>query len=132
MPLSGLTGAPIILPEGSAPPTYSGPSFNESLEEAVHRNPDFSPSTRSVYVKEMIEKALRYKGAGDSAGTIKARIPAFCTEYPHLFEMIMDPAHDKDILRTMVAMLDRMGDGSLTQHQASVIVGKRLFEKLKK
>jgi len=44
----------------------------------------------------------------------------------------MDPQHDKQLLTTMIAMLDRMGEGSLTQHQASMIVGQRLFDKLKK
>lgn len=132
MPLSGLTGAPIILPEGSAPPTYSGPTFNESIEEARSRAPDFSASTRSIYVKDMVAKALSYKGAGDSVQIIKQRLPEFVRDYPHLFEMIMDPAHDKQILGTMIAMLDRMGEGSLSQHQASMIVGQRIFDKLKK
>jgi hypothetical protein len=132
MPLSGLTGAPIILPEGTAPPAYSGPTFNESIEEARSRVPDFSPTSRASYVKEMLSKALEYKGMGDSIEVIKQRLPLFIRDYPHLFEMIMDPNHDKQILATMIAMLDRMGDGSLTQHQASMIVGRRLFDKLKK
>ena len=132
MPLSGLTGTPIILPEGSAPPTYSGPTFNESVEEARSRAPDFSASTRSVYVKEMVRKALAYRAAGDSVETVKERLVVFVRDYPHLFEMIMDPGHDKQLLATMIAMLDRMGEGSLTQHQASMIVGQRLFDKLKK
>ena len=132
MPLSGLTGTPIILPEGSAPPTYSGPTFNESIEEARSRAPDFSASTRSIYVKDMVTKALSYKGAGDSVQIIKQRLPEFVRDYPHLFEMIMDPGHDKQILGTMIAMLDRMGEGSLSQHQASMIVGQRIFDKLKK
>ena len=132
MPLSGLTGTPIILPEGAAPPRYEGPTFNESVEEARSRAPDFSASTRSVYVKDMVAKALSYRQAGDSVEIVKQRLPVFVRDYPHLFEMIMDPGHDKQILATMIAMLDRMSQGSLTQHQASMIVGQRLFDKLKK
>ena len=132
MPLSGLTGTPIILPEGSAPPRYDGPTFDQSLQEAIHREADFSASSRSVYVKDMVSKALAYRAAGDSVEIVKQRLPVFVRDYPHLFEMIMDPGHDKQILGTMIAMLDRMGEGSLTQHQASMIVGKRLFDKLKK
>jgi hypothetical protein len=29
----------------------------------------------------------------------------------------------------MLAMLDRMGEGSLSQHQASIIVGKKLVDR---
>jgi hypothetical protein len=132
MPLSGLTGAPIILPEGSAPPQYNGPSFQESIEEARSRELEFDASSRSVYVKDMVKKALAYRAAGDSVEIVKQRLPIFVRDYPHLFEMIMDPEHDKQILGTMIAMLDRMSQGSLTQHQASIIVGQRLFDKLKK
>ena len=132
MPMSGLTGTPILVPEGSAPPSYSGPTFNESVEEARNRAPDFSPSTRSVYVKDRVAKALAYKAAGDSIETIQQRLPDFHRDYPHLLEMIMDPAHDQQMLTTMIAMLDRMGQGSLSQHQASMIVGQRLFDTLKK
>jgi hypothetical protein len=35
---------------------------------------------------------------------------------------------DNASFRTMLAMLDRMGSGDLTQHQASVIVGQRLHD----
>jgi hypothetical protein len=32
-------------------------------------------------------------------------------------------------LRTMISMLEKMGTGELSQHQASVIVGQRLHDK---
>ena len=34
-----------------------------------------------------------------------------------------------NMLKSMLALLDRMGQNSLSQHQASVIVGQRLAEK---
>ena len=44
--------------------------------------------------------------------------------------MITSPSgYDKKNLDIMLTMLDHMGKGNLTQHDASVIVGKRLYEK---
>jgi hypothetical protein len=132
MPLSGLTGAPIFLPQGSTPPAVEGPSYTESVEEARSRELDFPAAERSIYVKDMIQKVAAYRNAGDSLEIIRERLPLFARDYPHLLEMIMDPHHDEHMLKTMLAMIDRMAEKTLTQHQASVIVGQRLFEKAKK
>ena len=44
--------------------------------------------------------------------------------------MITDPAgFDEANLTTMLSMLEHMNKGNLSQHGASVIVGKRLYEK---
>jgi hypothetical protein len=49
--------------------------------------------------------------------------------YPKLFEAVTGTEeYHKNSLQTMLAMLDRMGDGDLSQHQASVIVGQRLVQ----
>jgi len=32
-------------------------------------------------------------------------------------------------IQSMLAMLDKMGEGKLSQHQASVIVGKKLVDR---
>jgi len=50
-----------------------------------------------------------------------------------LFEMITQPeGYDKAQLQGMLALLDKMGTGRLTQHQASVVVGKQILEKYHK
>jgi hypothetical protein len=36
--------------------------------------------------------------------------------------------YDKKSLQVMLTMLDQMGTGNLTQHQASVIVGQKLAD----
>jgi hypothetical protein len=47
--------------------------------------------------------------------------------------MITSPnGFDTANLNIMLSMLDHMGNGNLTQHDASVIVGKRLYEKFGK
>jgi hypothetical protein len=43
--------------------------------------------------------------------------------------MVTQPGgYNKQSLKTMLVMLDRMGSGELSQHQASVIVGQRLAD----
>ena len=60
---------------------------------------------------------------------IKSKMPTFYQNYKNLFDMITNSrGYNKQDLKTMLAMLDRMGSGELTQHQASVIVGKRIAD----
>jgi hypothetical protein len=60
---------------------------------------------------------------------IHNEVTQFATQYPTLFKMVMKPDGEKNpSLKTMITMLERMGSGDLTQHQASVIVGQRLHD----
>jgi hypothetical protein len=78
----------------------------------------------------MVDRTLEYKRQGRSVEEIKTLLPEFADYYQYLFEMITDPAgFDQRNLDTMLAMLEHMGRGKLSQHEASVIVGKRLYEK---
>ena len=54
----------------------------------------------------------------------------FSENYPGLFKMLTRHGEtDTASLRTMLAMLDKMGTGEMTQHQASVVIGQRLHDK---
>jgi predicted ATP-dependent serine protease len=78
----------------------------------------------------MVARTLEYRQERKSAEEIKTLLPEFAEEYKHLFEMITAPeGFDANNLNMMLAMLERMGQGSLSQHEASVVVGKRLFDK---
>jgi hypothetical protein len=56
-------------------------------------------------------------------------VPEFARDYAKLFSMLADHGEfDNPSLRTMLAMLDRMGSGEMSQHQASVVVGQRLHD----
>jgi hypothetical protein len=78
----------------------------------------------------MVKLAGELKIAGRTVEEIKERVPEFARDYPNLFETVTQPgSYDPTNLQTMLAMLDRMGQGSLNHHQATVIVGKRLAEK---
>ena len=41
----------------------------------------------------------------------------------------MTPGYDKQSLYTMLLLLEKMGRSEMSQHDASVIVGQRLFDK---
>jgi hypothetical protein len=97
--------------------------------EAATRETAFPAKERAEYVRAMVKRAETYKQDGMTLDQIKERLPEFSRDYPNLLEMVTsDEAYHKQTLTTMLAMLDRMGEGSLSQHQASVIVGQRLVQ----
>ena len=101
----------------------------EAMEEAANRPLDFDPKTRAQYVRDCVKQVEEYQQQGLNFDEIKNKMPTFVRDYKNLFEMIMNPrGYNKQDLKTMLAMLDRMGAGELTQHQASVIVGKRIAD----
>lgn len=101
----------------------------EAMEEAANRPLDFDAKTRAMYVRNCVKDVEDCQSQGLSIEQIKEKVPLFARDYKHLFEMITNPrGYNKQDLKTMLAMLDRMGEGTLTQHQASVIVGKRIAE----
>lgn len=105
-------------------------SFEEASRRALNQPLAFDPTERSNYVKSMVNRTFEYMRQGMSIDDIKARLPEFQMNYSHLFDMITSPnGFDRGSLDTMLKMLDHMATGNLTQHNASVIVGKRLYEK---
>ncbi len=101
----------------------------EAMEEAATRPLDFDPKTRAQYVRDCVKQVETYQAEGLNYDQIKAKMPTFVRDYKNLFDMITNSrGYNKQDLKTMLAMLDRMGSGELTQHQASVIVGKRIAD----
>lgn len=97
--------------------------------EAAVRPHTFNAEERATYVRAMVKRCEAYKLENVSVEGIKERLPEFARDYPTLFEVVMGTeAFHKNSLQTMLAMLDKMGEGGLSQHQASVIVGERLVE----
>lgn len=128
MPISGNTQQPQIRRGG--PPPDTGPSFQESMREAETRGVDFPATERAIYIRAMVKRVTDFKNEGKSVEEIRERLPEFARDYPHLFEMLtQSESYDSTNLQTMLAMLDRMGQGGLNPHQASVIVGQRLAAK---
>lgn len=110
--------------------TLNRENFETASQRAAQEPLAFNPNERSAYVKSMIELTLEHKRQGLTIPEIKGKVTEFAEKYENLFEMITSPSgYDKKNLDVMLTMLDHMGKGNLTQHDASVIVGKRLYEK---
>lgn len=104
-------------------------SVQAAAAEAATRQHTFSAKERAEYVRAMVKRCEAYKADGLTVEAITERLPEFVRDYPKLFEAVTGTeAYHKNSLQTMLAMLDRMGDGDLSQHQASVIVGQRLVQ----
>ena len=105
------------------------PSFRPPEEEpAIPIEPDVAKA-RATYVKAQVEKVKAMKEAGKSAEEIKAEVSRFAEDYPALFKMLMSSeTFNEASLKTMLALLERMGTGEMSQHQASVVVGQRLHD----
>ena len=101
----------------------------EAMDEAANRPLEFEPKLRAQYVRDMVKKVEDMLREGKSSEEIKAETPVFVREYKNLFEMLTKPGgYDKKSLQVMLTMLDQMGTGNLSQHQASVIVGQKLAD----
>ena len=109
------------------PPLPTGQSIQEAIAEARARDLDFPARERATYVRHMVGRVKELKAAGRSIGEIEEQLPEFKRDHPYLFEMVTEhDDYDEASLQTMLAMLERMGEGSLNHHQATVIVGQRL------
>jgi hypothetical protein len=110
----------------------SGPGFNPnsvraSMKVAEKEPTRFPAAERGIMVRDMIRKVETLQKEGKTLEEIRNEVKDFVTNYPRLFEMVTRPGYDKSQVRTMLAMLDRMGSGELSQHQASMIVGQKVF-----
>jgi hypothetical protein len=111
------------------PPPDTGPTIEEAIQDANTRPLDFPAAERAAYVRAMVKRVQELKAAGRSIEDMKTLLPEFQRDYPYLFEMVTENNFDAANLQTMLAMLDRLDQGSLNHHQATVIVGQRLAQK---
>lgn len=88
-------------------------------------------SARSSFVKAKIEIVKRLKNEGKTQAEVEVHpdLVTFVASYPALFKMLFKiDIGNEAALRTMLAMLERMGTGQMTQDQASTVVGQRLYD----
>jgi len=105
-------------------------SIQDAMARASSETHKFNPKERSTYVRTMIDCVKSYLRENKSLDEIKERLPEFVEQYRYLFEVVTNPnGYDEANLTTMLSMLEHMDKGNLSQHGASVIVGKRLYEK---
>lgn len=104
-------------------------NIRDAIAEAESAPLGFLPKERAAFVRSMVGTITSLREQGKSVEEIQEQFPEFARDYKNLFETITSPSgYDKQNLKVMLAMLDRIGDGQLTQHQASVIVGKKLAD----
>jgi len=97
-------------------------------EPAIPLEPDVA-AARSVFINDNIRAIKSLKDQGKTAEEIEKEVPIFARDYPALFKMLFKiDIGNEAALRTMLAMLDRMGRGEMTQDQASGVVGQRLYD----
>ena len=108
-------------------PPVQRQSMEEATAEAEARPLDYQPKERATFIRTMLQDIAKWMANGDSEQSIRDRVPDFIEQYPELFKKIINK-QDLSPIQTMLGMLDRMGQGNLSQHQASVIVGKKLVD----
>jgi len=105
-------------------------SYKSAARVAAQTPHEFNAKERAIYVRAMVTRTQEYLKERRTVDEIKELLPEFVRDYKHLFDMVTDPnGYDKSNLDIMLAMLDHMDSGNLSQHDASVIVGKRLYSK---
>jgi hypothetical protein len=101
-------------------------NINVAAREAENQPTQFPAGERGQYLKDMISQMDTYKIAGRTVDEIKVLMADFFEKYPRLFDMVSRPNYDKTQINVMIRMLEKMGTGELSQHQASIIVGQKL------
>lgn len=109
-------------------PAIHRQTIDEATAEAEARVLEYDPNSRARYIRTMLQDIALWMTQGDSEEVIKNRIPDFVEKYPELFKKIIN-RQDLSPIQSMLSMLDRMGEGNMSQHQASVIIGKKLVDR---
>jgi hypothetical protein len=89
----------------------------------------FNATERSAFIRSNVQQVRRMVNEGRySIDDIKAIFPEFSEQYPNLLEMLTRPGgYDERSLNLMINMLDKMGAGRASQHEASIQVGQHLL-----
>jgi hypothetical protein len=103
-------------------------SVKKLSEKAATEPTRFNASERSAFIRDHVIKISLMLKSTHSLDDIKAVFPEFCEQYPNILEMITRPGgYDQRSLDLMLMMLEKMGRGSASQHEASIQVGQHLL-----
>jgi short-subunit dehydrogenase involved in D-alanine esterification of teichoic acids len=98
-------------------------------EKAANEPTRFNATERSAFVKEHVQKITKMLKDRHSLDDVKSVFPEFCEQYPNILEMITRPGgYDQRSLDLMLRLLDKMGQGVKSQHEASIHVGQHLLD----
>jgi len=103
-------------------------SVKNLSEKAANEPTRFNATERSSFVKTHVEKISKMVKDKHSLDDIKAVFPEFSEQYPNIVEMITRPGgYDQRSLDIMIKLLEKMGQGIKSQHEASIQVGQHLL-----
>ena len=109
-------------------PPVQRQSIKDAVAEAESKGLEYHPKERATYIRSMLQDIALWMSQGDSKDAIQERIPQFVESYPELFKKIIT-RQDLAPIQNMLNMLDKMGEGNLSQHQASIQIGKTLVDR---
>ena len=109
-------------------PSVHRQSMEDAVAEAESKVLEYNPKERAKYIRTMLQDIALWMSQGDSKETIQERVPQFVELYPELFKKIIT-RQDLSPIQNMLTMLDKMGNGNLSQHQASIQIGKTLVDR---
>ncbi len=111
------------------PPPVERKSAVEAMAEAANRPLDFNPESRLTFIKEELRKVMELQDEGKTVDEIRAAVPVLVERFPELFKKVTTRGEDLTPLLNMFGLMEKMGSGEMSHHNASVIVGKGLAEK---
>jgi hypothetical protein len=89
------------------------------------------PEKKSVVARRMIaevEKAL----LTESPASVVSRFAEYQLEFPKLFATLLNRDYPRDVLGLMIAQIEKVENGRMSQHDASVAVGSVLVNQFVK
>tara|TARA_Y100000389_G_scaffold173549_1_gene182812 strand:- start:120 stop:413 length:294 start_codon:yes stop_codon:yes gene_type:complete len=78
--------------------------------------------------KQIFEMRRKFRDLKIPKETIRSEYPVFAEERPQLFDMLCSDTCDDYILNRMLGARRAVDSGNLSQHDASVMVGKDLVD----
>jgi hypothetical protein len=85
-------------------------------------------SDRALFIRDNIRIVERLRDEGKTFDEMKEATPDFANNFPHLFILVSSKdGYNKETLKTMLTMIDKMASSQISQHDASVKVGEHLM-----
>ena len=85
-------------------------------------------SVRARKMIEDVEEALRTS----SPAQVTSMFPDYQKEFPKIFEMLLTRTYPKELLEMMLKHLEKIEDGRMSSHNASISVGGILVDRFVK
>jgi hypothetical protein len=111
------------------PPPVERKSAQEAMAESASRPLDFDAKERTEFLKTAFTQVMELQNTGASVAEIRAAVPILAERFPELFKKITTPGTDLTPLHQMMNMLQKIGDGEVSHHNASIKIGAELASK---